>query len=79
VHEGAGRLVIGTSTEAEMQPYRGPSGQPTKLVESIFSTIPDSPAYVAKASRFRLHEPEIGINLDLSGHNAIQGHFRISG
>jgi hypothetical protein len=79
VHEGAGRLVIGSSTEAEMQPYRGPSGQPTKLVESIFSTIPDSPAYVAKASRFRLEEPDIGISLDLSGHNAIQGHFRITG
>ena len=29
----------------------------------------------AKASRFRMEEPEIGISLDLKGHNAIQGHF----
>jgi hypothetical protein len=47
-------------------------------VESIFSTIPGSPAYVAKASRFRMQEPEIGIDLDLKGHNAIQGHFSMT-
>ena len=61
-----------------MEPYLGPTGEPTRLVESIFSTIPGSPAYVAKASRFRMEEPEIGINLDLTGHNAIQGHFSMT-
>ena len=60
-----------------MEPYRGPTGEPTRLVESIFSTIPGSPAYVAKATRFKLVQPEIGIELDLAGHNAIQGHFEL--
>ena len=69
---------MGKSTEAEMEPYLGPTGEPTRLVESIFSTIPGSPAYVAKASRFRMEEPEIGISLDLKGHNAIQGHFSMT-
>lgn len=78
VREGKGRLVMGKSTEAEMTPYLGPTGEPTRLVESIFSTIPGSPAYVAKASRFRMQEPEIGIDLDLKGHNAIQGHFSMT-
>ncbi len=78
VREGRGRLVMGEGTLAEMEPYRGPTGQPTRLIESIFSTIPGSPAYVAKALRFRMVEPEIGINLDLAGHNAIQGHFSLS-
>jgi hypothetical protein len=60
-----------------MEPYRGPSGEVTTLVESIFSTIPGSPAYVSKASRFKMVQPEIGVDLDLAGHNAIQGEFRL--
>jgi hypothetical protein len=79
VKEGAGTLRIGEAVEAEMAPYRGPTGEPTRLVESIFSTIPGSPAYVAKASRFRMEQPEIGVSLDLAGHNAIQGHFELRG
>jgi hypothetical protein len=79
VREGKGSLVMGQNTTAEMEPYRGPTGEPTRLVESIFSTIPGSPAYIAKASRFRMEEPEIGVSLDLANHNAIQGHFALSG
>jgi hypothetical protein len=77
VSEGKGKLTIGDGVVAEMEPYRGPTGEVTKLVESIFSTIPGSPAYVSKASRFRMHQPEIGVDLDLAGHNAIQGEFRL--
>jgi hypothetical protein len=62
-----------------MEPYHGPTGEPTRLLESIFSTIPGSPAYVANASRFHMEQPEIGVRLDLAGHNAIQGHFELQG
>lgn len=78
VKEGKGQLKIGDGVLAEMEPYRGPTGKVTTLVESIFSTIPGSPAYVSKATRFRMFQPEIGVDLDLSGHNAIQGTFRLS-
>ncbi|MGK9166849.1 DUF1326 domain-containing protein [Inquilinus limosus] len=77
VEQGKGTLRIGEHIQAEMEPYRGPTGEPTRLVESIFSTIPGSPAYVAKATRFRMEQPEIDVDLDLSGHNAIQGHFEL--
>jgi hypothetical protein len=79
VVKGQGMLRIGDSIEASMEPYRGPDGEPTKLVESIFSTIPGSPAYVGKASRFRMVQPELGIDIDLAGHNAIQGLFAVQG
>ena len=79
VVEGKGTLMIGDGIAAVMEPYRGPTGEPTKLVESIFSTIPGSPAYVAKASRFHMEQPEIGVRLDLAGHNAIQGAFEMQG
>lgn len=77
VTEGKGTLSVGEAIHAEMEPYRGPTGAPTRLVESIFSTIPGSPAYVAKASRFKLVQPEIGVDLELAGHNAIQGQFEL--
>jgi hypothetical protein len=77
VQEGKGTLRIGENIEAVMEPYRGPTGEPTRLVESIFSTIPGSPAYVAKASRFRMFQPELDMDVELSGHNAIQGKFEM--
>ena len=79
VKEGRGTLRIGETTEAIMEPYRGPSGKPTTLVDSIFSTIPGSPAYVAKASNFRLKNPAVGVDVDLRDHNAIQGQFAFEG
>ena len=79
VKEGKGTLRIGDTTEAVMEPYRGPSGQPTTLVDSIFSTIPGSPAYVAKASMFRLKNEAVGVDVNLRDHNAIQGQFAFEG
>ena len=79
VKEGKGTLRIGDTTEAVMEPYRGPSGKPTTLVDSIFSTIPGSPAYVAKASTFRLKNHAVGVDVDLRDHNAIQGEFAFEG
>ena len=48
----------------------------THLVESSFSPIPGWPAFVAKADFFKMDSPELGLKLDLKGHNAIQGYFR---
>jgi hypothetical protein len=77
VNEGKGALRIGTVVEAELTPYRGPTGQVTTLNESIFTTIPGSPAYVAKAPTYRLHGTRYGLaELELHNHNAIQGAFR---
>jgi hypothetical protein len=76
VVEGKGRLKIGKEIEAEMSPYTGATGAVTTLHETAFSTIPGAPAYVSKAARYRVKEPRLGFNIDLSGHNAIQGKFR---
>tara|TARA_B100000745_G_scaffold65707_2_gene38767 strand:- start:4 stop:606 length:603 start_codon:yes stop_codon:yes gene_type:complete len=79
VNMGAGTLKIGQSVEAQIEPYRGPSGQVTTLNESIFSTIPGSPAYVAKATRWRAKHTALGFDIDLKDHNAIQGSFKFEG
>ena len=77
--EGKGKYTVGDLVRAEMEPYRGPTGEPTTLVESIFSTIPGSPAYVAKAEVFKMDDPSIDVKQDLASHNAIQGPFSFEG
>jgi hypothetical protein len=76
VHDAEGTIKIGDVLSAEMAPYRSGDGKPTKLVDSIFSTIPGSPAYVAKASHHRVNLPEFNFVWEYSGKNAIQGAFR---
>ena len=77
IQEGKGTIKIGSIAEAEMEPYRGPTGQVTTLNESIFTTIPGAPAWVAKASRYVRKSAKYGLkDIDLQGHNAIQGSFR---
>ncbi len=76
VEEGKGTLIIGSIAEAVMAPYLGPTGEPTTLNESIFSTIPGSPAFVSKASSYRRTSTDYGLpNVEIKGHNAIQGYF----
>jgi hypothetical protein len=75
VKEGKGTLRIGTVADCEMEPFCGPNGAVTTLHDSIFSTIPGSPAYVAKATRFKMNNPALGQKIDLKDHNAIQGRF----
>lgn len=79
VAEGKGILKIGQAVEAQIEPYRGPSGQVTTINESIFSTIPGSPANVAKATRWRAEHAALDFDIDLKDHNAIQGSFKFEG
>lgn len=78
--EGKGTLRVGNLAQAEMEPYRGPTGVVTTLNESIFTTIPGAPAWVSKASTFQRNGASFGLkDVALQGHNAIQGMFRFEG
>jgi hypothetical protein len=79
VEQSQGRLRIGTDVEADLEPYLSPSGAPTTLHNTIFSTIAGAPAYVGKAPMFKMTKAQLGISLDLQGHNAIQGAFLFEG
>jgi len=79
VDGGKGTLVIGKLVEAEMAPFVGATGNPTVLSETVFSTIPGSPVFASKASRFTKDGSPHGIpSVDLKDHNALQGHFRFA-
>ncbi len=76
VKEGKGLLVVGDAIHAEMEPFIGATGEATTLHDTIFTTIPGSPAYVSKSPKYRAKNAELGLDIDLSGHNAVQGSFR---
>jgi hypothetical protein len=74
--EGKGTIRVGDAASADMQPYTDAQGRPTKLVDSIFSTIPGSPAYVGKAMSYRVNIPEHKMKWEFNGRNAVLGTFR---
>jgi hypothetical protein len=81
VEEGRGSLRIGSGmtpvAEADMASYMGATEKPTTLQETMFSTIPGSPAYVSKATRYRRNSSNYGIrDINIQNNNAIQGHFK---
>lgn len=76
IEGGKGRLTIGQAIEAELAPFQGATGQATALHDTVFSTIPGSPAYVGKAATYRVDLPQHGFSIALQDHNAVQGSFR---
>jgi len=74
---GAGTLNIPGIIEADMEPYRGPDGSVTTLQNSIFSTVPGSPAWVSKATRHRVNLPQYGMTWEYEGRNAIQADWHM--
>lgn len=76
--DGRGTLVVEGIVGAEMAPYTGPDGSTTTLQNSIFSTVPGSPAYVGKASSYSVDLPEHGMQWTYEGRNAIQADYRMT-
>jgi hypothetical protein len=75
VVEGKGTLKLGDVAHAELEPYRSATGEVTTLTNTVFSTVPGAPAYVGKASKFRLKSAPLDIDLEIEGFNAIQSDF----
>jgi hypothetical protein len=75
VEGGKGTLSMGDLLYSEMAPYTDAAGRPTKLVDTLFSTIPGSPAIAAKATIHRVQVPDHGMVWEFTGRNAVQGDF----
>ena len=78
VQGGHGTIRIGGDGFAELEPYKSAAGKTTTLADTIFSTVPGAPVYVGKASRYRAKKASLGIDVDLSGFNALQSTFVFS-
>jgi hypothetical protein len=77
VQDGKGTLRIGDVVETDMEPYRGPDGSITTLQNSVFSTVPGSPAWIAKAGVNRVDLGQYGLSWEYSGRNAIQSEWKM--
>jgi hypothetical protein len=77
IQEGKGSLRIEGVLEAEMEPYRSADGTITTLRDSIFSTVPGTPAYVSKQSKYRVNLPQYGMVWEYKDSNAIQADYRM--
>ena len=74
ISEGTGVFEAGP-IHAEVEALMGATGKQTVLAETAFSTIPGSPAYVARSTSFTADVPKLGIKLAIDDRNAIQGDF----
>ena len=73
-----GTMKYGDYASAQLEPFKGATGESTALYDTIFTTIPGSAAYVGKAEHYKVDLPEHGFQIDLQGHNAVQGSFRFA-
>lgn len=75
VENGQGILRVGQAVYSETAPYTDTQGRPTRLLDTIWSTIPDSQAYVGKAAVHRVTISEHGMVWEFTGRNATQDRF----
>jgi hypothetical protein len=75
--DGAGTLKVGDKVDCQMHPYVGPDGSTTMLLNSVFSTVPGSPAYVGVADHQRIDVAEHGYGWEYEKKNAIQSDWKL--
>jgi hypothetical protein len=79
IADGVGTVRVGSPTgdgfaiDTTMEPYRGPDGQPTRLINSSWSTIPGNEALLGKASHNRIDVPDHDMVWAYENRNSIQG------
>ncbi len=73
--KGKGTLKMGQAVDAEMVPYLNSKGEPTMLHNSVFSSIGGAPAYAGKAPTYKVTNKALGMNVNLTDHNVVQGDF----
>ena len=84
IEDGNGSVKVGhphkdgLAIDTRMEPFRGPDGEPTRLLNSAWSTIPGNEALLGKASHNTIDVGEHGMAWAYEGRNSIQGlDFRL--
>jgi hypothetical protein len=77
IRDGAGVLKVDEVVSSTMRPFRGPDGTTTTLRDSLFSTVPGSPAYVAVAETHEVSLPQYGMEWSFDHRNAIQADWKL--
>ena len=56
-----------------------PANATTTLADTVFSTVPGAPVFVGKSPKYRSKNEKLGVDFELSGHNALQSTFVFQG
>lgn len=78
IRDGEGVLKVGEVVSSTMRPFQGPDGRTTTLRDSLFSTVPGSPAYVGVAETHEVNLPQYGMEWKLEHRNAIQSDWKLA-
>ncbi len=76
---GKGSLKIGDAADAEMEPYVTADGTIATLSNTLFSGAPGAPALLGHSPRYRAKQASVGIDVDISGHSAVECSFVFEG
>ena len=76
---GKGSLKIGEVADAEMVPYVTADGSVATLSNTLFSGSPGAPALLGSSPRYRAKHAAVGIDVDVSGHSAVECSFVFEG
>jgi hypothetical protein len=79
VQGGRGTIKLGDAAYAELEPYTNATGATTTLADTVFSTVPGAPVFVGKSPKYRSKNEKLGVDFEISGHNALQSTFVFQG
>lgn len=77
--KGKGRLKIGDIADADIEPFVTNDGSVATLSNMLFSGSPGAPAMLARAPHYRAKHADVGIDVDLSDHSAVECEFSFQG
>lgn len=78
VARGAGALRAGRFVSVTLSPFRGADGTVTTLHDSLMSTLPRAPAYIARAEHHDVSLGKYGLEWAFEGRSAIGSDYRVA-
>jgi hypothetical protein len=76
---GKGILKIGDVADASIEPYITKDGSVATLSNTLFSGAPGASALLGRAPHYRAKHDGVGIDVNLSDHNAVECEFSFQG
>jgi hypothetical protein len=78
IGHGAGTLKAGQLISISISPYIGADGTVTTLHDSLMSSVPRAPAYIAKADHHDVSLAKYGFEWAFSGRSAIHSGYKVT-
>lgn len=78
IKRGAGTLHADRLVSVAITPYVGADGKVTTLHDSLMSSVPRAPAYIARADRHDVSLERYGFEWAFNGRSAIHSEYKVT-